>query len=123
MSSNTEKHIESFSWIINNNIAFKNIDRSFILYGESGIPKAIKRYFEMEFLRYPDKKEICINFKNKNYKATLELDCLCRSKIRFDKDLKNILKNTIDISYIGYLVAIFKKIDENNYKLNIYKEM
>ncbi|MEG2354131.1 MAG: hypothetical protein RSB70_05790 [Clostridium sp.] len=109
-----DKVIMSDSWIIIlDEIAIKLIDKSFLKYNESGIPKDIRGYFEIKDLKKRDSIDIKLKFNNIEYKALLNMAVDSRSKIRWSKELGEVLRYKFQIKDD----ELDNWINKNNYKI------
>ena len=124
METNIEKYIKSFSWrIISNKYAIKIIDRSFVLYGETGIPVQIKDFFSINNLQPCESIQINLLYMNKNYDSVITIDKLGRAKMRFNNSLKKLIKNTLKSNHIESYIAVFLKHKNDYYEIKLYKEV
>jgi DNA helicase II / ATP-dependent DNA helicase PcrA len=114
--------IRASSWKVESKIlAFKRVDRSVYLYNESGIPKDILFFFDIEELQAGNKIEIKLSFNGNLYSGQLEIDLTKRAKIRWDKKLGEVVQNAISENVYKYkfhrLYMKFEKINSITYNI------
>jgi len=113
---------ESFSWkIIDLNTAEKTCDDSFFERNESGIPKKIASFFNLENVSKGFSKEIKIEFKNKIYIGRLDKDNNNKGDGRLKIHWRVDLKKELSKYQIGDR-ALFKRLDSDTYSIEIITE-
>ncbi len=112
---------DSFSWSVHgNNVAIKTMDKSFFLHHMTGIPKAVRSFFEIHNLSKGETKEIDLVYQKTQYPARIDIDPFGRTRLHFRKEFTKIL-----YSKYPQWVKIFKNgasigLDETP-KIRFYK--
>lgn len=76
--------LKSYSWIIDGKYAIKSLDKSALLHRETGIPKDIAHFFQLN--ESAEGREIVLLYQEIAYPAKLTIDPLRRFKITWKKD-------------------------------------
>ncbi len=110
---------EFYSWeIINDKVAIKNCDKSFFEYNQSGIPIEVRPYFEIDNLAQGEKKDICLIFRGKIFKAYLnrEYQNTKRTRISWNADLGKEFMKAYNPGKESPALR-FHKISSSNYEI------
>ncbi|WP_297523322.1 hypothetical protein [uncultured Clostridium sp.] len=82
------------SWeVLSDRTIFKKMDKSIFASRESGIPKDIRTFFEVEGLKYGDKKELSVYYNERIFDADIRVDIKNRTKIYWKASLADIINN------------------------------
>lgn len=90
--------LKCFSWtILSDRVFIKEMDRSTFLHNGSGIPKDVKKYFNIEKMKKGERKEVKLIYGKKNYDAIIEMDTQPnpRSRIIWKSDFANLIKHKL----------------------------
>ncbi|MEE1130224.1 MAG: HNH endonuclease [Caryophanon sp.] len=83
--------LKSFSWVIDDAHAVKYLDKSAFLHGETGIPKDIAPYFNLDDT-IQSKRPITLLYNDVAYEAMLYIDPKKRFKLSWKKDFAKRLE-------------------------------
>lgn len=80
------------SWeILSHTVAIKHCDRSIFLHSGSRIPIETRWFWNVEGLKYPDKKRLSLIYQGSTYKSYIELDKKNRTRIFWRGDLGAVI--------------------------------
>lgn len=107
------------SWIIQNDIlAAKETDKSVFEYHESGIPKDVRWYFEVDELSLEEKMDITLVYDDVEYKAYIRREAsLGRTKICWHSDLGEKLDAYYEKKDM-FPVLLFERDGQTRYKIS-----
>lgn len=114
-----------FSWTIESHkVALKSLDKSVLLYNETGIPKGITTFFEAHNMKCKEKINLIIRYDGNSFSARLEKDLTGRVKMRWDNELGVIIKDTIKTNYdeIKNIYLRFEKCSKDIMNVDLVKK-
>ncbi|MDP4146978.1 MAG: hypothetical protein Q8936_21310 [Bacillota bacterium] len=92
------------SWtLVSDKIAEKHVDKSVFKYFQTGIPKEITSFFEINTLGDDSKIQITLIHSNNVYDAVIYIDPKKRAKLLFGKELGSIINKRLT-SWSEYFV-------------------
>lgn len=114
-----------FSWIIENDVAVKEIDKSVVEHHGTGIPHQIRKYWDVEFISGGEKKAIFLEMDNNNYMAQIEMR-RGRTRLFWHSDFRDAanLKLFADEEKRAILkpYMLFKRIEQYKYSVEIISQ-
>ena len=113
-----------YSWdIVSNVAAIKHGDKSFVEYGETGIPKEILWFFDCEDLQFGEKRLIKLTYRGEIFDAHLEkgIDATGRTRLIWRGDFKQKIIG-LNVAVQTYPVARFEKISRDEYEVQFINE-
>ena len=114
-----------FSWIIDRDIAVKEIDKSVVEHHGTGIPYQTRRYWNCEALREREKKKITLNLYGIEFLAHIEMRnnrtrLFWMSDFRDAAGFSSFSDENIRKLLRPYL--LFKKYDDNRYNTEVISQ-
>lgn len=108
-----------FSWeCLSETVAIKRCDKSFVVYKSTGIPQAITWFFNADTLKHPDRIDIVIEYKGKEYTGYLAKAPVHNSvKMYWEAALKKEFDSIVS-QCTGFPTARYIKISENRYQVD-----
>jgi len=103
-----------YSWqILSENVAQKEIDKSFILYGMTGVPKEVRDFFLVSNTVSGFKKKFIIQYENREYESQIEMRS-DRSRLFFNKEFRKIIQKKY-----SHIYKMFTSVTEININIKL----
>ncbi|TQR14049.1 hypothetical protein FG382_09595 [Psychrobacillus lasiicapitis] len=104
-----------YSWnILSNDVANKQMDKSLILYGLTGIPNEVRDFFKFSNVFSGERKNITILSNKRAYQAYLEADKAIRPRTRLflNAEFRKVIQNSYPKIYELYKLGANVKDEE-----------
>ncbi|WP_295937917.1 HNH endonuclease [uncultured Alistipes sp.] len=109
-----------YSWeIVSLDVAIKHCDSSVFKYQTSGIPIQTRWFWGVQDLKYPQYREIILNYRSKEYIARIETDVKGGTSIIWRRDLHYVINNDCNISNNDFpFLRFVKSASLNTYDIS-----